>query len=133
MIALDIDHFKLVNDTHGHPAGDDVIRRVAKIAEDIAKRPSDSVCRYGGEEFSLILPATDESGAMQIAESIRMAIADTPIHTCAGPLDITASFGVASQIASTDSDEKMLVSLADKALYLAKENGRNRVEFARQK
>ncbi|AWB66783.1 hypothetical protein C2869_10245 [Saccharobesus litoralis] len=130
VMMLDIDHFKSVNDNYGHQAGDDVIRCVAKIAEQAAKRPSDSVCRYGGEEFSLILPATEPQGAMQIAEAIRRAIAEHPIHTSAGPLSITASLGIATRVASVQFTEKDLLQLADDALYQAKQNGRNRVEVA---
>ncbi|NTS76952.1 diguanylate cyclase [Catenovulum sp. SM1970] len=127
LVMFDIDHFKNVNDTYGHPAGDDVIRVVASLASQVAKRPTDIVCRYGGEEFSMILPCTDSPGAYTIAEKLRAKLASQPIHTCAGPIDITVSFGVASMLGNRQQSEASLLQYADDALYQAKKNGRDQV------
>ncbi|WP_111978254.1 sensor domain-containing diguanylate cyclase [Algibacillus agarilyticus] len=127
VIMLDIDHFKRVNDTYGHQAGDDVIRQVAKIAESLLKRPTDAICRYGGEEFALILPATEAEGGLQMAEDIRQQITEKDLHTCGGALSITISAGVASCIASGKKSEADLLKSADDALYQAKQTGRNKV------
>jgi diguanylate cyclase (GGDEF)-like protein len=127
LLLLDIDHFKKVNDTHGHPAGDAVLRGVAQVVRRQA-RETDFVARYGGEEMALVLPETDAAGARAIAERIRNAVAHARHQTDSGALQVTLSVGVATWPA-TDSD--LLLDAADKALYRAKQNGRNRVESAR--
>ena len=121
LLLLDIDHFKKVNDTHGHPAGDAVLRGVAQVAAKQA-RETDIVARYGGEEMALILPETDAEGAARIAERIRQAVAASKHEG----LQVTVSIGVA-----TGFDD--LVEHADKALYRAKQSGRNRVESSRSR
>jgi diguanylate cyclase (GGDEF)-like protein len=128
VIVLDIDHFKRVNDGHGHAAGDEVLRGVAGTLRDLA-RGADVVGRHGGEEFLVILPNTDGPGAALFAERVRARIAATDFTTPAGPLRVTASLGVAA----FPLDAKALADLigkADEALYAAKANGRNRVVAA---
>ena len=123
-IMLDLDHFKQVNDTYGHAIGDQVLRVVAeRCGESI--RDIDILGRYGGEEFAIILPATDLSGARNVAERIRRCVADVPVPTERGDLTITISLGVAS--GAQDDDVASLLNRADAAMYAAKQAGRNRV------
>jgi two-component system cell cycle response regulator len=126
LLLLDIDHFKKVNDSHGHPAGDSVLKGVARVAQKQA-RETDLVARYGGEEMALILPQTDARGAWAIAERIRKAVEAAAHATEQGALRVTLSIGVATWTSGGDSPDDVLQA-ADKALYRAKENGRNRVE-----
>jgi diguanylate cyclase (GGDEF)-like protein len=117
-VMLDIDHFKQVNDTHGHHVGDQVIRAVAQRLAHGA-RTTDILGRYGGEEFALILPDTHTEGAAILAERLRAAVADRTVDTDAGPLTVTVSIGVAQQTAD-HNDVETLLSVADAALYRAK-------------
>jgi diguanylate cyclase len=121
-ILLDVDHFKLYNDTFGHPAGDDVLRDVAKLLQATA-RSTDFVARYGGEEFALILPDTDYNGAMVMAERCRREVASGPWNKRV----ITVSVGVSTYCAQTGSVSD-LIKMADEALYRSKSAGRNRVQ-----
>jgi len=124
-IMLDIDHFKRVNDTHGHAAGDQVIAEIARRIS-AGVRNIDVAGRYGGEEFVLLLPETALAGSGMLGNRLRQAIAATPVATVAGPLPITASLGVAT--AEPDvPDAATLIARADSALYNAKEAGRNRI------
>ncbi len=124
IILLDIDHFKHINDTYGHAAGDEVIRLVSKkIKQSI--RMSDACFRHGGDEFSLLLPGTDLDAARVVAEKLRILIQEMPILLEANELHITASLGVATSD-ETDSVERM-VRIADERMYLSKNNGRNQV------
>ena len=125
LLLLDIDHFKKVNDSYGHPAGDAVLRSVAAMLAKQA-RETDIVARYGGEEMALILPETDGWGAHAIAERIRKAVAAAPHPTDQGALRVTVSAGLATWPGSGDAAEQLL-DAADKALYRAKQGGRNRV------
>jgi diguanylate cyclase (GGDEF)-like protein len=125
LLLLDIDHFKKVNDTHGHPAGDAVLRGVARVAQKAA-RETDQVARYGGEEMAVILPETDGKGALAIAERLRKAVEATPHATERGSLRVTVSIGISTSAQSAEE----LIELADRALYRAKQGGRNRVEAA---
>lgn len=127
IVMMDIDHFKKVNDVHGHLAGDDVIRFVGRTITDMLKRPSDEGCRYGGEEFALILPNTDKAGAILVAESIRKKIADCAIETQAGVLSVTISCGIYTAASDNDMSANHYIDMADKALYHAKHTGRNMV------
>ena len=129
LLLLDVDHFKKVNDTHGHPAGDAVLRGVAGLAQAQA-RETDLVARYGGEEMALVLPETDARGALIIAERIRAAVAAARHLTEQGPIQVTLSVGVATWPGAGEDPEALLAS-ADKALYRAKQSGRNRVEASR--
>jgi len=121
---VDIDHFKKVNDEFGHPVGDQVLVRTAKLLSSCV-RESDTVARWGGEEFALIAPMTTEEGAASLAEKLRSIMAATHL----GPREpITASFGVAEL--SPDDTVETLLQRADEALYRAKQSGRNRVSRA---
>ncbi len=128
LIMLDIDDFKAVNDSYGHPQGDAVLRHVARVLQENS-RDADSPARYGGEELSLILPHTDLEGAHAIAERIRSAVEGLQVARTdgQGALRITASLGVA---ASTDGDKRALIADADGALYEAKRSGKNRTVSA---
>jgi len=128
LLLLDVDHFKKVNDTWGHPAGDVVLRGIAALAQRQA-RETDIVARYGGEEMALILPETDAQGAHTIAERIRKAAAAASHATEQGVIQVTVSIGVATWPGPGDSAEELLEA-ADKALYRAKQGGRNRVAAA---
>jgi diguanylate cyclase (GGDEF)-like protein len=128
LVLLDIDFFKRVNDTHGHEAGDRVLVDLG-IALSEARRTTDFVARLGGEELALLLPQTDTSGAMEVAERIRQRVAEMRVKTSAGELQITASFGVVVYHARSGNSNG-LFERADKALYAAKHGGRNRVELA---
>ena len=126
LLLLDVDHFKKVNDSYGHPAGDAVLRGVAAVASRQA-RETDLVARYGGEEMALVLPETDAAGARAIAERLRAAVAAAEHVTEQGTLRVTASIGIATWPGGGPSPEDLLES-ADRALYRAKQGGRNRVE-----
>ncbi len=126
VILFDIDHFKRVNDRHGHAAGDAVLVEVAHRMKE-ALRPYDEIGRYGGEEFLMVLPGCPGPTAAEVAERLRRHLSETPIESNAGPLMITASFGVAH--CTGDLTDEALVSVADDALYRAKRAGRNRVEL----
>jgi diguanylate cyclase (GGDEF)-like protein len=133
VLLFDIDHFKQVNDTYGHPAGDRVLLSMSRLVQSQC-RVTDVIGRIGGEEFALVLPATDLEGARGMAEKLREAIAsletDIGFHTV---LKVTASFGVASAPGPTFLTPDTAVALladADAALYLAKRGGRDRVEVA---
>ena len=131
LIMCDVDRFKRLNDQFGHPFGDQVIERVAQILS--GGRGSDITCRYGGEEFGVILPSTAAERALEVAERHRVAIES---HTWSGHDDVivTSSFGVADlKSLPTDAGMEQLVQAADMALYRAKQSGRNRVELATHK
>ncbi|GAB6903168.1 diguanylate cyclase [Kineosporia succinea] len=122
-MMLDIDHFKRVNDTHGHPTGDDVIAEVARrLAAEV--RSTDVLGRYGGEEFAVLQQGDDPE--LELAERLRACVAETPVPTRTGPLDITISVGVA-RLERGDEDVAALLARADQGLYQAKQDGRNRV------
>jgi diguanylate cyclase (GGDEF)-like protein len=127
-VMFDLDHFKRVNDTHGHAAGDAVLREVARRCRS-ALRETDLFARYGGEEFALLLPNQQLPAAERLAERLRRVLADEPIPTAVGALHITASFGVAQAFGPGGTIDGLL-ELADEALYRAKEAGRNRVAAA---
>ena len=125
---VDIDHFKKINDEHGHGVGDKVLKMVAKLLESKFGN-KDSICRYGGEEFCVLLPGTNLEKTIEVAQEVRSTIesyATMGIDT-ATPMTVTASLGVAA-IEQGATEPGKLVDQADKALYQAKESGRNRVE-----
>ena len=124
LMLLDVDHFKSFNDTHGHPAGDEVLRRVAKHLTE-STRSTDFVARYGGEEFAVLLPFTHQAAALALAERTRTSIAGAKWDLRA----VTASFGVAT-INDATLTWDLLVKQADTALYRSKAAGRNRVTHA---
>jgi two-component system chemotaxis family response regulator WspR len=133
LILADIDYFKAFNDHYGHPAGDDCLQRVTRVFREVLQRPGDLAARYGGEEFVVVLPKTDLEGAAVIAESMRARVERLEIaHEFSKVAKcVTLSVGVATVRPNPRMRSPELVGLADKALYLAKQNGRNRCEHAR--
>ncbi|MCP3871669.1 MAG: diguanylate cyclase [Desulfobacteraceae bacterium] len=127
LILSDIDFFKLYNDKYGHQGGDDCLIKVAQAIKGCPHRASDLTARYGGEEFAVILPCTDSDGAMVVAEKVRTHVKNLEIlHEESKVNDhVTLSLGVATMIPGEDNTLENLIGLADKALYEAKENGRN--------
>jgi len=126
VIAFDVDHFKRVNDQHGHLAGDDVLRGVSALFQKEI-RLEDSLARVGGEEFCVILPGIDLAHAVLAAERLRAALAGTSLSSGAGPIQVTVSLGVAEFDPTRHSSLDALVAEADGRLYEAKHGGRNRV------
>jgi len=128
VVIVDVDHFKSINDQHGHPAGDEVLREVAQVIRSHS-RASDIFCRYGGEEFILVMPGMRQEAAVARAELLRAEIFAQRVRYDAAEIAVTASFGVASfpQDGLNCGD---LISAADKALYAAKHGGRNQVRCA---
>jgi diguanylate cyclase (GGDEF)-like protein len=128
LVMIDIDHFKSYNDSYGHLAGDDCLRRVtAAVAQSL--RVTDYLARYGGEEFACILPDTGEEGALISAERIRCHVASASIPHGASPVapHVTVSLGIASMVPSEKMAPESLIEMADRMLYRAKDGGRNRV------
>ena len=132
LILCDVDFFKVYNDTYGHQAGDRCLQQVAKAISSAAKRSTDLVARYGGEEFAVVLPNTTASGAFHVAEEIRASvIALKIIHANSQASQyVTLSLGVASTVPCHQSSPEILIAAADKALYQAKEQGRDAVMLA---
>jgi diguanylate cyclase (GGDEF)-like protein len=128
IVFADIDHFKIFNDTFGHQAGDECLRRVAHVFDASLHRPADLVARYGGEEFVAMLPETDSQGAIAVAEFMRHEVLNLKIQHAdsVDPNVVSASFGVASVLPDPGMDSEDLLERADSALYRAKEAGRNR-------
>jgi diguanylate cyclase (GGDEF)-like protein len=127
VIMFDLDHFKSINDTHGHQAGDAVLREIAHRCKPVI-RGHDMLARYGGEEFLLLAPETDLSGACLVAERVRQQIALAPVIYQDKVMPITGSFGVA-QLAQDMPNAEVLLQCADDALYAAKRSGRNCVFY----
>lgn len=125
LVLIDIDHFKNVNDTHGHLAGDHCLVIIAKFIKESLKRSTDKAFRYGGEEFCLILPDTDAEGALLIAEQLRKAVGKEVLNFEEIEIPVTISCGICTYQQQTDIGPEQLFSGADKALYQAKESGRN--------
>jgi diguanylate cyclase (GGDEF)-like protein len=125
VLFIDLDHFKRINDTHGHAAGDEVLRVVARTLSD-RLRSSDVLGRIGGEEFSVFLPNTALPQAMEVAEQLRLALEQCHPDIGSGTLAITASIGVASS-AQNAQTMQLIQQQADAAMYEAKKAGRNRV------
>ena len=123
----DIDHFKLYNDTYGHPIGDYCLQQVALTIDCVLERPSDLIARYGGEEFAVILPNTDADRAMKIAEKIRLSVKNLRIAHHKSSVDeyVTLSLGVFSMTPTPEGSPELLIVLTDKALYEAKAQGRD--------
>jgi two-component system, cell cycle response regulator len=128
VVMADLDHFKTINDTYGHQAGDAVLQHAVTLARR-ALRQSDWMARYGGEEFVIVLPDTPLLGAYAAAERMRRMFAETAVELANTQLVVTASFGVATidGVAPSNDDGEALLRQADKALYESKRAGRNRV------
>lgn len=132
LIVVDVDHFKLYNDTYGHAAGDAVLRMVAQTLRGALKRSSDFVARYGGEEFVILLPEVGQAGAQGLAEQVRQEIEGLRIRHQASPVApwVTISLGGATAMPQDAQEEPELFCTADASLYQAKHGGRNRVAWA---
>lgn len=126
IILLDLDHFKSVNDCFGHLVGDHVLHAAAQVLK-AELRMTDVPCRYGGEEFVIILPSTPPTTAVQVAERLRSALKRAPITTDKGPVRLTASLGVAAFRPDQKTTAAALIERADEKLYEAKRSGRDRV------
>lgn len=129
LLMIDVDHFKLYNDNYGHQAGDSCLQAVARAALSALKRPGDLLARYGGEELAVILPNTDLSGAMPVAQAIQRELAELHIPHADSPVadQVTLSIGAAAMLPSELTSSAMLIAAADRGLYAAKECGRNRI------
>lgn len=129
LLMLDIDHFKRVNDTFGHPVGDDVLKEVSGVLVRLV-RSCDIVARYGGEEFAIILPETGSKGARVLAQRIRRGVEQERLVSNGHPIAVTVSVGLAdTDMSAFPLDRVALIECGDQALYMAKHNGRNRVEL----
>ncbi|MEG1056274.1 MAG: GGDEF domain-containing protein, partial [Janthinobacterium sp.] len=127
LCLFDLDFFKRINDTHGHAAGDAVLRAFAAAVQGQI-RATDTFGRYGGEEFAVLLPATGQVGARYVAERLRLAAAGLRVECDDGQLvSLTISIGLATMVPQSGTDCRLLISAADRGLYLAKNNGRNQV------
>ena len=130
LILFDLDHFKQVNDTYGHPVGDQVLKETATIVLDTIRK-SDFPARYGGEEFAIVIPETDMKGVVILAERLRKRIANMRVEMDGHRLGVTISLGVTIWESGSEPTEKaVIISAADKALYQSKKTGRNKTSFA---
>jgi diguanylate cyclase (GGDEF)-like protein len=130
LLIADLDQFKAVNDYYGHQTGDEYLKQVANVLKNAVKRVDDFPARYGGEEFAIILEDTNIEGAILMAKNIRQRIIDLNLKNLYSKVEqhLTVSIGVATVNPDMDIDTDGLIQRADKALYQAKKNGRNRVE-----
>jgi diguanylate cyclase (GGDEF)-like protein len=129
ILLADLDSFKAINDTHGHLAGDDVLREVGtRLSASV--RDYDAVGRYGGEEFLIVMPGCDASATRDRAESFRRAVGSLPVESANGKISVTLSLGAVSSLEWGKADTDVLLHAADAALYRAKAAGRNWVELA---
>lgn len=126
VILLDIDHFKSINDTCGHLAGDEVLQQMSHRLGDVL-RDDEILARFGGEEFAIVIVESNRDNALAVAERCRQAVAATPFQTSAGMLEVTISLGVEAPPVEAIEDRDALLDAADKFLYEAKDNGRNQV------
>jgi diguanylate cyclase (GGDEF)-like protein len=127
---IDIDHFKVVNDTHGHQCGDAALKHFSAILQECIKRPTDTICRYGGEEFVVILPNTDLEGARILMENLRSSTEKSQFDCEGKTIQFTISVGVSTRVIVKESEYELLHAFSDKLLYKAKEAGRNQVMSA---
>lgn len=135
LLLLDIDLFKLYNDTYGHVAGDECLKKLGKILRMFGKRPGDLSARYGGEEFVIVLGNTRLSDAVHLAQDLLKALCEQSIPFQCSPVadKVTVSIGVAAMTPQKGSNTTQLVDTADTMLYAAKKNGRNRIEYHDEK
>lgn len=130
LLMIDIDYFKRVNDSHGHPAGDEALRRIAKVIAGCLRRPGDEAIRYGGEEFAVILPHTDGEGISYLAECIRSRATQLQFVWEGQAIPLSVSIGAALILPQAGHETQQLVQQADQLLYQAKQGGRNRCVFS---
>jgi diguanylate cyclase (GGDEF)-like protein len=131
LLMIDVDHFKLYNDCYGHVAGDDCLQAIARCLTLAVARSSDLAARYGGEEFAALLPGTTEAGARKVAERLKQELITAALRHADSPFgQITVSIGIASIAPVAGGDQAVLITLADRALYDAKNAGRNQVRCA---
>ena len=128
VVLFDIDHFKKLNDTHGHSFGDLCLKRIGEVVHRVARRPADIAARYGGEEFILLLPETACEGAFHLAQRIQQALAQEEVRDGEHSTVMTVSIGVACEIPEQKNQHEELLKRADQWLYEAKRKGRNRIE-----
>jgi len=126
LIMLDVDHFKSINDNYGHQAGDKCLIALSKLLSELVRRKGDVVARYGGEEFIILLPNADQEHAEALAELMRVSISQLSIKMENEDISFTASLGITTVIPTANFNHEKLISMADSALYMAKEQGRNR-------
>lgn len=129
-IICDIDHFKIINDTHGHLAGDEYLKSVAGLLKGIFKRENDIVARYGGEEFVVLLPGIEMNTAVSLAEKFRQSVSVTPVAYQGITMNTTVSLGLAMAWPSHKQNRDTIILKGDKALYLAKSRGRNQLRIS---
>ena len=127
LAMLDIDYFKKINDNYGHLAGDECLKVFAGLLQKHIQRPADVICRYGGEEFVVILPNTDLQGASDLMEKVREVVHNTPVNFDNESIHLTVSIGLTSCVSGPDEQQALVIAHADKLLYEAKNNGRNQV------
>lgn len=132
VLLIDIDHFKVINDSYGHPVGDQVLSKVAAMMRDNVRRDTDTVARYGGEEFVIILPSTDANGALLVAEKILQAARKTPFKLGDSTVTVTVSIGIAALRLPDAQSAHNILEQADIALYQSKQNGRDRITLYRE-
>ena len=130
LILIDIDHFKQLNDQHGHIAGDECLKSFAELLTRMVNRKTDMVARYGGEEFALVLPETSQESAFVVAEKVRLAVESMNFRFKETMIPITVSLGVVGLIPEKNFSATDFVDAADHALYSAKHSGRNRCVMA---
>ena len=131
IFMLDLDHFKVLNDTYGHAFGDECLKEVANTLREELPRETDTVARYGGEEFVILLPYTSLHDAEPIADRLVKVVSQVQLYYDKQRVPLSCSIGVASIIPDQNSDSQHLINAADKALYMAKENGRNQYQVAK--
>ena len=129
LIIIDVDHFKSINDRYGHDGGDECLKHVTRVFQNHIHRPTDDLCRIGGEEFAVILPNTDIEGALHVAESMRRGLESSPLVYGNESIQLTTSAGLSTTVIVDEDHAQRLFKFADELLYEAKSAGRNRVEY----
>ncbi|MDR3249353.1 MAG: diguanylate cyclase [Treponema sp.] len=130
MLMVDVDQFKIYNDSYGHPQGDHLLKNIARILTENLHRPSDMAARLGGDEFAVLLGDTDTAGAIRVAESIRQSIEKGVVHTPQGEsTTVTVSIGIGTANPTMDMEIADFIQQVDDHLYIAKDKGRNQVSF----
>jgi len=127
LLMIDVDHFKNINDTFGHLIGDDCLKMIAETLHEMIRRECDCLSRYGGEEFCMLLPNTRTQGALHLAESIRLCVEKLKFSAEGASIPVTVSIGVVTEVPEKKEDQERFLNKADEALYISKQNGRNRV------